>query len=46
MTNLDITTLTKRTDGLLLRTENPLHREILLNYRRHALLDLEHLTQE
>ncbi|MFF7633042.1 hypothetical protein ACFZB9_07795 [Kitasatospora sp. NPDC008050] len=36
----DITTLTRGADLLLDRTENPLHRRILENYRRHALLEV------
>ncbi|HVV19945.1 MAG TPA: hypothetical protein VHF06_10950 [Pseudonocardiaceae bacterium] len=46
MTKLDITTLTRGADDLLLTTENPLHRQILLNYRRHALLEVSGLWQQ
>jgi YD repeat-containing protein len=37
---LDITTLTRAADELLARVENPRHRRILTNYRRHALLEV------
>lgn len=40
MTKLDITTLTRAADELLRVTEKPLHRQILENYRRHALLEV------
>jgi hypothetical protein len=36
----DITTLMASADRLLDKTENPLHRQILENYRRHALLEV------
>ncbi|MFJ3219636.1 hypothetical protein ACIPLC_27435 [Kitasatospora sp. NPDC086801] len=36
----EITSLTQGADRLLDRTENPLHRQILENYRRHALLEV------
>ena len=36
----DITTLTAAADALLETTENPRHRQILMNYRRHALLEV------
>lgn len=40
MAKLDITTLTAAADEALSRTENPRHRRILENYRRHALLEV------
>jgi hypothetical protein len=36
----DITDLVRGADDLLRHTENPLHRRILENYRRHALLEV------
>ena len=36
----DITKLTLAADQLLLTTTKPLHRAILLNYRRHAILEV------
>ena len=40
MTKLEITDLTRAADELLATTENPLHRQILENYRRHAILEV------
>lgn len=40
MTKRDITTLTRAADEMLEVTENPLHRQILENYRRHAILEV------
>jgi hypothetical protein len=40
MAKLDITTLTRAADEALAVTENPLHRRILENYRRHAILEV------
>lgn len=40
MAKLDITELTKAADDLLRIVENPLHRQILENYRRHSLLEV------
>jgi hypothetical protein len=40
MTKLEITMLTRAADELLAVTENPLHRQILENYRRHAILEV------
>ena len=40
MTKLEITDLTRAADELLEVTENPLHRQILENYRRHAILEV------
>jgi hypothetical protein len=37
---LDITKLTLAADTLLTSTTHPLHRAILLNYRRHAMLEV------
>jgi hypothetical protein len=37
---LDITMLTRAADGLLEHVENPRHRRLLENYRRHALLEV------
>jgi hypothetical protein len=37
---LDITTLTQAADELLERVDDPHHRRILTNYRRHALLEV------
>lgn len=37
---LDLTRVMKAADDLLEKTENPLHRAILQNYRRHALLEI------
>jgi len=37
---LDITMLTRAADGLLERVDNPRHRRLLENYRRHALLEV------
>lgn len=40
MAEWDITRITAATDALLQTTENPRHRAILANYRRHALLEV------
>jgi hypothetical protein len=40
MAKLDITRLTVAADEALLITEKPLHRHILENYRRHAILEV------
>jgi len=40
MADWDITRITAATDALLGTTENPRHRAILANYRRHALLEV------
>ncbi|PQP12168.1 hypothetical protein [Rhodococcus opacus] len=40
MTKLEPTILTRAADELLLKTDNPLHRQILENYRRHAILEV------
>ena len=40
MAKLDISTTTAAIDRLLEVTENPRHRQILENYRRHALLEV------
>jgi hypothetical protein len=39
MAKLDITQLTRAADEALEVTDNPLHRQILENYRRHAILE-------
>jgi hypothetical protein len=46
MTKLDITTLTRAADEALAVTENPRHRQILENYRRHAILETTGRWQE
>lgn len=46
MPALDITTLTRAADEALTRVENPLHRQILENYRRHAILEVVGRWQE
>ena len=40
MSDWDLTRITAATDELLRTTENPRHRAILTNYRRHALLEV------
>ena len=40
MTKKDIATTISAADRLLETTENPLHRQILENYRRHAILEI------
>ncbi len=40
MARPDITAVTAAADEALLTTENPLHRHILENYRRHAILEV------
>lgn len=40
MPKFDITRNTEAVDALLARTENPLHRQILENWRRHMLLEI------
>jgi hypothetical protein len=40
MAKLDITTTVQAQDRLLEVLENPLHRQIIENYRRHALLEI------
>ncbi|MDN3352010.1 hypothetical protein [Actinomadura sp. DC4] len=40
MQKLDITMLTRAADGLLEHAESPRHRQLLENYRRHALLEV------
>ncbi|MFI5426569.1 hypothetical protein [Aeromicrobium sp. UC242_57] len=40
MAKFDITRNTHAVDALLERTENPLHRQILENWRRHMLLEV------
>jgi hypothetical protein len=40
MSKLDITNLTRAADDALATTDNPRHRRILENYRRHALLEV------
>jgi hypothetical protein len=42
----DVKRVMKGADDLLERTENPLHRAILKNYRRHALLEIAGRWQE
>jgi hypothetical protein len=39
MAKLDVRTLTRAADEALEVVENPLHRQILENYRRHAILE-------
>jgi hypothetical protein len=45
MADWDLTRITAATDELLRTTENPRHRAILTNYRRHALLEVSGLYQ-
>jgi hypothetical protein len=45
MADWDITRITAATDELLRTTENPRHRAILTNYRRHALLEVSGLYE-
>ena len=40
MQTFDVRNVTKAPDELLARTENPRHRAILTNFRRHALLEV------
>jgi hypothetical protein len=40
MSRIDPVTLTQGADDLLLKIEDPLHRQILENYRRHAILEV------
>ena len=40
MTKLDITTQTRGIDRFLETVDNPLHRRILANYRRHAIFEI------
>jgi len=40
MQTFDVRDVVKAPDELLARTENPRHRAILLNFRRHALLEV------
>ena len=42
----DIRKLTKGVDEALARTDNPLHRAILLNYRRHQILEVSGRYEE
>jgi len=42
----DIRLLTKAADQLLLTTTNPRHRQILTNYRRHAMFEVSGRYQE
>jgi hypothetical protein len=46
MSEWDITRITAATDELLRTTENPRHRAILTNYRRHALLEVSGRYEE
>jgi hypothetical protein len=46
MSKLDITMLTRAADETLAVTENPRHRQILENYRRHAILETTGRWQE
>jgi hypothetical protein len=46
MADWDITRITAATDELLRTTENPVHRAILANYRRHALLEVSGLYED
>jgi len=46
MADWDITRITAATDELLRTTENPRHRAILSNYRRHALLEVSGRYEE
>jgi hypothetical protein len=46
MAEWDITRITAATDALLRTTENPRHRAILSNYRRHALLEVSGRYEE
>jgi len=39
MARLDISKLTRAADEALETTDHPLHRQILENYRRHAILE-------
>jgi hypothetical protein len=45
MAEWEITRITAATDELLRTTENPRHRAILRNYRRHALLEVSGLFE-
>jgi hypothetical protein len=45
MAEWEITRITAATDELLRTTENPRHRAILSNYRRHALLEVSGLYE-
>ncbi|MFG1667730.1 hypothetical protein [Streptomyces sp. Y7] len=40
MPKLDITTQTRHLDALIETLDNPLHRKIISNYRRHAILEI------
>lgn len=40
MAKLDVRMLTRAADDLLKTLENPLHRQIIENYRRHSLLEV------
>jgi hypothetical protein len=46
MSDWDLTRITAATDELLRTTENPRHRAILTNYRRHALLEVSGRYEE
>jgi hypothetical protein len=46
MAEWDITRITAATDELLRTVENPRHRAILANYRRHALLEVSGRYEE
>ena len=46
MSDWDLTRITAATDELLRTTENPRHRAILANYRRHALLEVSGRYEE
>ena len=46
MPKLDLTLLTRAADRLLETTENPRYRQILENYRRHALLEVSGRWEE
>jgi hypothetical protein len=46
MAEWDITRITAATDELLRTVENPRHRAILTNYRRHALLEVSGRYEE
>jgi hypothetical protein len=46
MADWDINRITAATDELLRTTENPRHRAILTNYRRHALLEVSGRYEE
>ncbi len=46
MSDWDLINITAATDALLRTTENPRHRAILSNYRRHALLEVSGRYEE